>query len=201
LRLAAGLRIVVGVDVPFPVILASGSPQRREMLERLGVEFEVRVSGAEEIVHGVPSEVVLANALLKARSVAATGSIVIGCDTDVVINEHLIGKPEDEVRAHEYLAQLSGRTHRVLSGLAVLGPEADQVRTGVVESLVRFRELDNKEIEKYLTSGEWRGRAGGYAVQGLGSSLIAAVEGDISNVIGLPVGLLLELAPEIDLRA
>jgi septum formation protein len=171
------------------------------MLGRLGVEFEVRVSGVEEIVHGVPAEVVLANALLKARSVAVAGSIVIGCDTDVVIEEHLIGKPEDEVRAREYLAQLSGRTHRVLSGLAVLGPDEDQARTGVVESLVTFRDLDSSEVERYLASGEWRGRAGGYAVQGRGSSLIASVEGDIANVIGLPVGLLLELTPELDLVA
>ena len=182
----------------FPVILASGSPQRREMLSRLGIEFEVRVSGVEEIVHGDPREVVLANALLKARSVARPGSIVIGCDTDVVLEDHLIGKPEDEIRAHEYLAQLSGRSHRVLSGLAVLGPADDQARTGVVESRVRFRNLDNHEIERYLASGEWRGRAGGYAIQGRGSALVAAIEGDVANVIGLPVGLLLDLAPELD---
>lgn len=168
------------------------------MLDRLGIEFEARASGAEEIVHGDPAEVVLANALLKARSVARPGSIVIGCDTDVVLEDHLIGKPVDEVRAHEYLAQLSGRTHRVLSGLAVLGPGDDEARTGVVESKVRFRELDNREIERYLASGEWRGRAGGYAIQGRGSSLICSIEGDLSNVIGLPVGLLLHLAPELD---
>jgi septum formation protein len=171
------------------------------MLERLGIDFEVRPSGVEEIVHGDPREVVLANALLKARSVARAGSIVIGCDTDVVLADHLIGKPEDEIRAHEYLAQLSGRSHRVLSGLAVIGPSGDQARTGVVESQVRFRELENADIERYIASGEWRGRAGGYAVQGRGSSLIASVEGDIANVIGLPVGLLLDLAPELDQRA
>lgn len=168
------------------------------MLERLGLEFEVRASGAEEIVHGDPQEVVLANALLKARSVARPGELVIGCDTDVVLEDHLIGKPEDEVRAHEYLAQLSGRTHRVLSGLAVLSPADGEARTGVVESLVTFRELDNSEIERYLASGEWQGRAGGYAVQGRGSALIARVEGDVANVIGLPVGLLMRLAPELE---
>ncbi len=168
------------------------------MLGRLGIEFEARVSGAEEIIHGDPREVVLANALVKARSVAESGSIVIGCDTDVVVEDHLIGKPEDEVRAHEYLAQLSGRTHRVLSGLAVLGPAGDQARTGVVESRVTFRELDNETIERYLASGEWRGRAGGYAIQGRGSSLVESIDGDVANVIGLPVGLLLDLAPELD---
>ena len=113
---------------------------------------------------------------------------MIGCDTDVVLEEHLIGKPEDEVRAQEYLAQLSGRTHRVLSGLAVLGPTVDQARTGVVESRVTFRAARQRRIERYLASGEWRGRAGGYAVQGRGSTLVASVEGDIANVIGLPVG-------------
>ena len=115
------------------IILASGSPQRREILERLGIGFEVQVSGVEEIIHGDPAEVVLANALLKARSVAENfpGCLVIGCDTDVVLEDHVIGKPEDEVRAREYLAQLSGRSHRVLSGLAIVGPEDERVRSGV----------------------------------------------------------------------
>ncbi|MGK2933549.1 MAG: Maf family protein [Solirubrobacterales bacterium] len=182
----------------FPVILASGSPQRKELLERLGIEFEVKVSGVEEIVHGDPEEVVLANALLKARAVADDGWIVIGCDTDVVVEDHIIGKPEDEMRAREYLAQLSGRVHRVFSGLAIIGPGVDQARTGVEVTEVRFRDLTSPEIERYLTSGEWRGRAGGYAIQGRGSALVAGIEGDLANVIGLPVGLLLDLAPELD---
>lgn len=183
------------------VILASGSPQRREILERLGIEFEVRVSGIEEIVHGDPADVVLANALLKARAIAteAPGCLVIGCDTDVVVDSHVIGKPEDEIRAREYLAELSGRSHRVLSGLAIVGPGEERERTGVAESCVRFRELGQSEINRYLASGEWRGRAGGYAIQGRGSALVAGVDGDIANVIGLPVGLMLDLAPELDL--
>ncbi|MGA7396503.1 MAG: Maf family protein [Solirubrobacterales bacterium] len=181
-----------------PIILASGSPQRREILERLGFEFEVRVSGVEEIVHGDPAEVVLANALLKARAEAKPGSIVIGCDTDVVVENHIIGKPEDEIRAREYLAQLSGRKHHVFSGLAVIGPGVEQERHGVARSTVRFKDLGADQINRYLASGEWRGRAGGYAIQGRGSALVAGVEGDIANVIGLPVGLLLDLAPELD---
>lgn len=186
-----------GQTVRSPVILASASPQRKEILERLGIEFEVAVSGIDEIEHGDPAEVVLANALRKAREVARPGSLVIGCDTDVVLEGKVIGKPADEVRAHQYLAQLSGREHKVLSGLAVIGPEESQERTGVVESTVRFRELSNSQIEAYLASGEWQGRAGGYAIQGRGSALCAGVDGDISNVIGLPVGLLLEIAPEL----
>ncbi len=183
---------------PFPLVLASGSPQRKEILTRVGLEFEVIVSGVEEIVHGDPAEVVLANALRKADAVARPGSIVIGCDTDVVVEDHVIGKPESELRAHEYLAQLSGRTHDVFSGLAVVGPDPDQVRTGVARTRVRFRQLDAPEIERYLATGEWKGRAGGYAIQGRGSALVAGIEGDISNVIGLPVGLLFDLAPELD---
>lgn len=179
------------------VVLASGSPQRREMLERLGVAFDVIPSGCEEIVHGDPAEIVVANALLKARSVARPGVTTIGADTDVVIEGHLIGKPEDEVRAREYLAQLSGREHSVLTGLAVIGPDPEQANTRLVETKVAFRNLDAEAIERYLASGEWRDRAGGYAIQGLGASLVASVEGDVSNVIGLPVGALLELVPDL----
>lgn len=183
------------------IILASGSPQRKEILERLGVSFDIRVPGVEELVDGDPAGIVLANARLKAAAIAdqAPGALVIGCDTDVVFDHHVVGKPADEAQAREYLAELSGRTHRVLSGLTILGPEPDQARTGVAESSVRFRELGADEIDRYLASGEWRGRAGGYAIQGRGSALVAGVEGDISNVVGLPVGLLLELAPELGL--
>ena len=185
------------MDESTEVVLASASPQRREMLERLGIEFSVEISGVEEITHGDPKEVVLANALLKARSASRSGVLTIGCDTDVVVEGHLIGKPEDEMRAHEYLAQLSGRTHEVVSGLALLGPEDDRVRTGTVETRVTFRPLEVSEIDAYVATGEWRGRAGGYAIQGVGASLVERVEGDISNVIGLPIGLLLSLAPDL----
>jgi septum formation protein len=139
------------MDESTEVVLASASPQRREMLERLGIEFSVEVSGVEEITHGDPKEVVLANALLKARSASRSGVLTIGCDTDVVVEGHLIGKPEDEMRAHEYLAQLSGRTHEVVSGLALLGPEDDRVRTGTVETRVTFRPLEVSEIGLLLS--------------------------------------------------
>lgn len=187
---------------PPAVILASGSPQRRELLTRLGIPFVVEVSGVEEIDRGDPADAVQANALRKAASVAegsAAGSLVIGCDTDVVIEGEILGKPEDESGAREYLARLAGRTHRVLSGLAVVGPERGRTRSGLAESRVTFRDISSPEIDRYVASGEWRGRAGGYAIQGRGSSLVSGVEGDIANVIGLPVGLLLELAPELDL--
>ena len=182
-----------GIDV----LLASASPQRREILDRLGIEFSVVEPEVEELTQGEPEEVVLANALLKARARAREGALTIACDTEVALSGHLFGKPEDPLRAHEYLAQLSGLTHTVLSGLAVIGPDREEVRTGSEQTEVTFRELTREEIDAYVESGEWQGRAGGYAVQGLGSTLVSSIEGDLSNVIGLPVGLLARLAPEL----
>lgn len=170
------------------------------MLERLGVRFAIAVPEVEEIVHGEPREVVLANALLKARSIAEPGNLTIGCDTEVVLDGRLLGKPGDALRAHEYVAQLSGRTHLVLSGLAVIGPGLEDVRTGVAETDVVFRELTREGVDAYVASGEWEGRAGGYAVQGAGSALVESIEGDLSNVIGLPVPLLADLAPELRIQ-
>lgn len=170
------------------------------MLDRLGIEYRSVVPGVGEMAHGDPGEVVVANALLKARSGAEPGVLTIGCDTEVVLEGILLGKPGDPLRAHEYLAQLSGRTHVVLSGLAVIGPDGGEARTGVAETLVTFRSLTTEEIDAYVERGEWRGRAGGYAVQGVGSALVHSIEGDLSNVIGLPIPLLAGLAPELSLQ-
>jgi septum formation protein len=125
------------------------------------------------------------------------GALIIGCDTDVVFGGRAIGKPADENQARDFLSELSGRRHEVLSGLVLIGPEAERRREGLARSTVAFRDLSGEAIDRYLVSGEWRERAGGYAIQGLGSTLVAAVEGDVSNVIGLPLGLLLDLAPEL----
>ena len=139
----------------------------------------------------------LANARRKAAAIEAPGALVIGCDTEVVVDGEVLGKPLDVGGARSHLQRLSGRSHEVLSGLALLGPAPDQTREGVERSVVRFRELSEPQIDGYLASGEWRDRAGGYAIQGLGSTLADSIEGDLSNVIGLPLRLLLELAPEL----
>lgn len=179
------------------VVLASRSPQRAELLGRLGVEFRALPADVEELSEGEPSEVVLENARLKARAVARPGVPTIGCDTDVALDGRLLGKPADEAAARAHLEAISGRSHEVLSGLCLAGPAEGQEREGVARSVVTFRELSDEDIGGYLACGEWRDRAGGYAVQGIGATLVERIEGDLTNVIGLPLGLLLDLAPEL----
>jgi septum formation protein len=179
------------------VVLASKSPQRKDILRRLRVEFEAVDPEIEELTEGAPDAVVVENARRKARAVSTPDALVIGCDTEVLLDGRLLGKAGDEEEARSHLGRLSGREHVVLSGLVLLGPEAGQERSGAERSTVRFRELDEKEVDWYVESGEWRERAGAYAIQGLGSRLVAGVEGERENVVGLPVRLLLELAPEL----
>jgi septum formation protein len=155
------------------------------------------VPEVEEVGEGDAADAVLENARRKAAAVETGAALVIGCDTDVVVDGRALGKPADADAAREYLKLLSGRSHEVLSGLVLLGPEPDRNREGVARSVVAFRRLGEDDLAQYIASGEWRERAGGYAIQGLGSTLAERIEGDLSNVIGLPLGLLLELAPEL----
>lgn len=143
------------------------------------------------MTEGDPAELVVANALAKARAgreLNAAPRVVVGVDTDVVLGGVVLGKPADADGAERRLRDLAGRTHEVLSGVALIGPGGE--RTALERTLVSFRDLADHEVAAYVASGEWRDRAGGYAVQGLGSSLIARIDGDLSNVIGLPIPLL-----------
>jgi septum formation protein len=182
-----------------PILLASKSPQRRALLEALGLELEVRDPAIDEETEGEPRRLVVTNAQRKAEAVAGEhpDALVIGGDTEVVVDGEVLGQPQSEDEARAHLERLSGSEHHVLGGLALLGPDGDEPRSGVDVSTVAFRELDDALLTAYLASGEWRGRAGSYAIQGLGSALVDIVRGDVSNVIGLPVGLLLRLAPEL----
>lgn len=152
------------------------------------------VPGVEELSGGDPELEVLENARMKARAVERDG-IVIACDTDVVLDGKALGKPADEREAREYLDRMSGRGHTVMSGLVVMA--GGEERGGLEKSTVVFKQLADPEKERYVRFGEWRGRSGGYAIQTLGSSLVERLEGSVSNVVGLPVGLLFELAPEL----
>jgi septum formation protein len=131
---------------------------------------------------------------MKARAVQRDGHVV-ACDTDVVLDGKALGKPADEAEAREYLERMSGRAHTVMSGLVVLVDGEE--RSGLERTSVVFKQLSEAEIVRYVRFGEWRGRSGGYAVQTLGSTLVERIEGSVSNVVGLPVGLLLDLVPEL----
>ncbi len=214
------------------LVLASRSPQRRAILEQLGVAFTVVASDAEELLDGDPVEVAVENARRKAQAVARQASVlprggyattgqdtserrrsetapaapaaspslpVVGVDTVVVLDGVLYGKPDDAAEARATLERLSGRVHEVISGIAVVdGDEAEPVvRTAHATTRVRFRELDSATLDWYGATGEWRERAGGYAIQGRGAALVAGIEGDYLNVVGLPVPALLELLPGI----
>ncbi|MFI5009006.1 MAG: Maf family protein [Solirubrobacterales bacterium] len=181
-----------------PLVLASASAQRRAILERLGVSFEVRPTDVAELERGDPEEVAAENALRKARAAQRldTPEAVLGVDTLVTLEGRIYGKPADERQARATLTALSGATHRVLSGLALLLPGGEQ-RTAVVTTEVTFRTLGEELLDWYVAAEEWRGRSGGYAIQGKGSILARAIEGDVQNVVGLPLATLLDLYPEL----
>jgi septum formation protein len=155
------------------------------------------VPGVEELTEGDPEHLVVENARRKAEAVDSDG-LVIACDTDVVLDGEVLGKPADAKEARAYLDRMSGRAHEVMSGLVVI--EDGEERSGLEKTTVVFRDLTEEEKERYVRFGEWEGRSGGYAIQTLGSTLVARLEGSVSNVVGLPVGLLAELAPALFTR-
>lgn len=184
------------------LVLASASPQRRAILERLGVSFTVRPTHVAEIQQGEPERVAVQNALRKAHAacrMSATRGVahetVLACDTLVALNGHIYGKPADEHEARATLRALSGATHTVLSGVALLGDGAERVALARTE--VDFREYGEELIAWYLASGEWHGRAGSYAIQGMGAVLVRSIRGDYENVVGLPLATLLDIYPEL----
>jgi septum formation protein len=175
------------------LVLASTSPQRRAILEQLRIPFEVVTPAyVETDAPGVDVvDLVERHAEGKARSVAHDGRLVLGVDTAVVLDGHIYGKPSDPAEAAEMLRALSGATHRVVSGLCLLSRE---INVRASESTdVTFRRLMPSAIEAYLASGEWKSRAGAYAIQGLGCRLVERIDGDYLNVVGLPGALLVSL--------
>jgi septum formation protein len=179
----------VSVPPAPPIILASRSPQRKAILEQLGIPFTV-VGPAYEEESGDPVE----HAAGKARSVEGGDSPVLGVDTEVVVEGESLGKPADLTAAEAMLERLSGRTHEVVSGLCLRTAAWEELHHET--TVVTFRALTARDLAHYLGSGEWDGRAGGYAIQGLGASLVERIEGDYLNVVGLPAALLIRLLSE-----
>jgi septum formation protein len=181
-----------------PLLLVSTSPQRRHILEQLGIPFDVVPPRYEE--HDPPDadpvELVRTHAEGKARSVAAdaNGRPVLAVDTTVVCAGRVYGKASGPEAAAEMLDALGGTTHEVVSGLCLLTPGWEELDTETTR--VTFRPLAARDIAAYVASGEWQGRAGAYAIQGLGAGLVERVEGDYLNVVGLPAALLVRLLAE-----
>jgi septum formation protein len=175
------------------LVLASTSPQRRAILEQLRIPFDVAAPAYEE--HDPPDadpvELVRRHAEGKAGSIHLDGRWTLGVDTTVHLDGTTYGKPVDAIGARAMLAELSGRTHQVVSGVCLLGPGVRCVEDATTH--VTFRPADANEIERYVASGEWEGRAGSYAIQGLGARLVAGIDGDYLNVVGLPAAVLIGL--------
>lgn len=195
---------------PFPpdfrLILASQSPRRHSLLRDIGVPFTVVPSGADEATTGGDArELARSNAEAKVRGASLPsslepGAFVLGTDTLVTVDRVVMGKPASAGEARGMLAALVGRTHQVVSGVALLrrpgrGPigRPEAFRAGVAVTEVTFESLDRAQMEAYLASGEWKGKAGAYAVQGLAGVFVSGVRGEYSNVVGLPLCLLFGL--------
>ncbi|HJA67211.1 MAG TPA: septum formation inhibitor Maf [Candidatus Mediterraneibacter cottocaccae] len=188
------------------IILASASPRRRELLEQIGVKFEIRVSSREEIYHSsVPEEIVKELALAKAENVleelmetesSPAGLTVIGADTVVVLDGAILGKPKDEADACRMLGSLQGRDHDVYTGVAVLafdGAGKKTVFSHAVRTKVYVHGMDEAEIRRYVDTGEPMDKAGAYGIQGAFAAFIDRIDGDYYNVVGLPVSYIYQV--------
>jgi septum formation protein len=180
----------VSVPPAAPLILASTSPQRRAILAQLRIPFEVVRPTFEESPGTGPLE----RAAGKARSVDGGEQPVLGVDTEVLLDGELLGKAKHPGEAEEMLESLAGRSHDVVSGLCLRTQAWEEL--GTETTVVTFRSLTPRDLAAYVESGEWEGRAGAYAIQGLGASLVERVEGDFLNVVGLPGSLLVRLLAE-----
>lgn len=195
---------LVGPDSPLrgvPLVLASASPRRRDLLRDLGLTFTVEEPNVDETVDdgAEPDTMVRELAERKARTVASrlTECIVLAADTIVVLDGEIYGKPSDREHATGMLRALSGRTHEVVTGVCAMHGVRGVVQTRVVRTDVRFRRAGDEEIGRYVATGECFGKAGAYAIQGLGGLLVAGIDGDYSNVVGLPLGATLDLLEEV----
>ncbi|MBR4102403.1 MAG: septum formation inhibitor Maf [Oscillospiraceae bacterium] len=174
------------------LILASASPRRQELLKRITEDFTVNPVDADETLPvGIPVEIAavyLADVKAKAAAEQFPEDIVIGCDTIVVLEDEIMGKPSDRAQAKQMLQKLSGQTHKVMTGTALYSGKKSTVFTS--ETRVTFYELTDAEIERYLDTGEPFDKAGAYGIQGFGCLLVRSIEGDYNNVVGLPVAAL-----------
>jgi len=178
------------------LILASGSPRRKELLTAVGWNFEAITAGIDEslLAGEDPAAYVQRLARSKAEAVAAklTHGLVLGADTTVVVDDRILGQPEDDADAKRMLRLLSGKWHEVLTGVAVLRV-GGETRVDYETTCVCFAEMSEREIDWYVSTGETRGKAGAYGIQGAAGLFIKEIEGDYFNIVGLPIRLVYEL--------
>jgi septum formation protein len=183
------------------IVLASGSPRRRELLGKLGVKFRVRAADInEDIAERDPARMVAELARQKAQAVAALepGQVILAADTTVALDGAILNKPSSVLENAEFIARLSGRWHEVFTGMCFNTPNGEFV--AVERTRVKFRQLSTLEIDGYAQSGEGLDKAGGYGIQERGMALVEALEGDFFNVVGLPIARLVVLAREAGLE-
>ena len=187
------------------LVLASSSPRRADLLRESGISFRVETPGveewsAEDFPEVQPGELARGNARRKARAVAGRkpGLAVLAADTIVVCQGKILGKPVDEEMARQMLASLSGRIHEVVTAVVLVLPDGKKIRESVVRTRVKFRDLSPKEVDDYVRSTDVLDKAGAYALQEGGDRIVERVEGSRSNVIGLPMEIVLPWCEELD---
>lgn len=181
----------MSTSTAYPLVLASASPRRLDLLRQVGLEpFAVDAADVDEgpLAGELPAAHAARLAAAKAEAVAIRhpGRIVLGADTVVACGRRILPKAEDEAQARHCLALLSGRRHRVMGGVCLIGPDGAR-RQALAATILRFKRLSDSEIEAYIDSGEWQGKAGGYAIQGRAAALVTFLAGSYSNVVGLPL--------------
>ena len=186
------------------IILASASPRRKELLEKIGLKFEVEPSNYAEDMHSKlsPNELARSISLEKAKVVAGRhkNAIVIAADTFIVFRGKILGKPNSLAEARKMLMTLKGKSHSVITGFTILDSDQNKVLTKSVETIIHIRNLTSEEVDAYVKSREPLDKAGAYAIQGLGSVIVEKIEGDYFNVIGLPLSALVEGLKEFGIR-
>jgi septum formation protein len=182
------------------IILASASPRRKELLEKIGLKFEVDASGCEEDLNSAaePDELVRRISVKKAKSAAVRhqNAVIIAADTIGVIGDKILGKPHTENEARQMLQEINGKSHSVITGFTVLDTATNRIFTGTVNTTVYIKKLTLQEIAAYVKTGEPMDKAGAYAIQGLGAVIVEKIKGDYYNVMGLPLCALSEALKE-----
>ena len=190
------------------IILASASPRRKELLEKINLKFEVDASDCEENINPwleprlKPREIVRQLSIKKAKSVAARhkNAIIIAADTIGVEGDRLLGKPHTKNEASKMLYAISGKSHLVITGFSILDTTTNKIVTGTVDTRVYIKKLTDEEIDAYVKTGEPMDKAGAYAIQGMGAVIVEKIEGDYYNVMGLPLNALTEALKEFGIN-